>query len=277
MLGEAGLRLRQSVSDALFPKTCYACGNFIPVERRATGANPAELAGMPPKAAFYRVMHPYLCPACLTDYAPVDTPLCAKCGEPFKSRADADHLCGDCITHKKHFYRARACAVYDGALLNLIHAYKYQRRIGLAKPFGLLMYLEFIRHYSDADIDTVAAVPLHQRRLRSRGYNQTFLMIRRWPQMTRKNGISSSSRMGIDADMLVRRKNTATQTGLDRRTRIKNMKNAFVVKHPDRVAGKNVLLVDDVYTTGSTVEECARVLVRARAAGVFVLTLARAV
>ncbi|MFP3981665.1 MAG: ComF family protein [Desulfobacterales bacterium] len=277
MLAEAGLRVRQSISDALFPKTCYACGKFIPVERRAPEANPAELAGMPPKPAFYRVMHPYLCPACMTDYAPVGTPLCTRCGEPFESRADADHLCGDCIIRKKHFSRARACAVYDGALLNLIHAYKYQRRIGLAKPFGLLMYLEFMRHYSDADIHTVAAVPLHQRRLRRRGYNQAFLMIRRWPQMTRTNGKLPDFRMDIDADMLVRRKNTATQTGLDRRTRIKNMKNAFVVKHPDQVAGKNVLLVDDVYTTGSTVEECARVLVRAGAADVFVLTLARAV
>ncbi|MCF8037304.1 MAG: ComF family protein [Desulfobacteraceae bacterium] len=276
MLAKAGVRLRQSVSDALFPKTCHACGNFIPVERRAHGADPAELAGLPPKAAFYRVMHPYLCPACMTDYAPVGTPLCTRCGAPFESRADGDHLCGDCITRKKHFSRARACAVYDGALLNLIHAYKYQRRIGLAKPFGLLMYLEFMRHYSNAGIDTVAAVPLHQRRLRSRGYNQAFLMIRHWPQMLQKNGQLPSAGFRIDADILIRRKNTATQTGLNRRTRIKNMKNAFVVKHPDRVAGKNVLLVDDVYTTGSTAEECARVLVRAGAAGVFVLTLARA-
>ena len=278
MLAEAGQRLRRSVSDALFPKTCHACGRFIPVERRLPAADDENLAEIPPpEAAFYQAMQAFLCSSCMTDFTPVGKPICPRCGEPFASRADDDHLCGDCIARKKHFSRARACAEYNGTLLNLIHAYKYQGKTRLAKPFGLLLYLEFVRHYSDAGIDTVTAVPLHQRRLRSRGYNQALLMIRHWPQMLSKNGQLSAAGIRIDPDMLVRRKNTAAQTGLDRRTRIKNMKNAFIVRHPDRVAAKNVLLIDDVFTTGSTVEECARVLVHAGAAAVFVLTLARAV
>lgn len=140
-----------------------------------------------------------------------------------------------------------------------------------------MLYLAFIRHFDGKQIDTAVAVPLHYRRLRTRGYNQALLMLRHWPGFAEKNSNGGGLQIAIETDALIRRKNTASQTGLGLRERAKNMKNAFAVKSPGRITGKNILLIDDVYTTGSTSEECSRVLKRAGAAEVHILSLARAV
>ena len=125
-------------------------------------------------------------------------------------------------------------------------------------------------------IDYVIPVPLHRRRLRERGFNQAELMIRSWPAMS---GAPDRQRMPptLLTDNLVRCRYTAPQTGLDRRQRVTNLVDAFQLVDPSTVRGRRVLLVDDVLTTGATVNACARVLRRAKAASVEVLTLARAI
>lgn len=277
MIRKAFAGIGRSLSDAIFPGTCAACGKLIEPGSNVSEADLIDTHGLLPETVFRRVMDEYLCPCCIEDFTPLRSPYCSRCGEPFKSKHAGDHLCGDCITRKKHFLSARAFAVYDGAILKLIHAYKYKGRTRLAKPLAVLLYDTFVRHFSNSDIDTALAVPLHDKRLRSRGFNQALLMIRHWQNILQNTKRTAEPKITVGTGALVRSKNTVTQTGLERSRRIKNIKNAFAVKSFEQVAGKNILLVDDVYTTGSTVEECARVLDNAGAAGIYVLTLARAV
>ena len=117
------------------------------------------------------------------------------------------------------------------------------------------------------DIDLVAPVPLHRKRLRQRGFNQAYLLVRRWqlPEGT-----------AVVRDLLTRTRDTAPQTGMDRRQRRGNIKNAFCMTRPGQGTGKRVLLVDDVLTTGATAEACAEALIRDGAQRVDVLTPARA-
>ncbi|MFW6011177.1 MAG: ComF family protein [Desulfosalsimonas sp.] len=270
-------RIGNSLSEALFPLRCAACGILMEPGPADFQTSTGTLTRLSAENVFRLVMGPHLCSGCLDDFTAIEPPYCTKCGEPFKSRTSRDHLCGDCITGKKHFSCARAFAIYDGAVLKLIHAYKYKGRTGLAKPLAALVYAAFLRHFDSNGIDLALAVPLHKKRLRSRGFNQAHLMIRHMIEAAKKGGLPWHTKITFDTDSLVRCRNTATQTGLERGRRIKNIKNAFEVRSPEKIAGKNILLVDDVFTTGSTCEECARVLGEAGAASVCVLTLARTV
>ena len=195
------------------------------------------------------------------------SPLCSRCGMVFKSREGEDHLCGRCLEHPGVFTRARAAGIYDHTLRIAIHALKFKGRVHLAAPLGELLFDTFQQYWSAADIDVVAPVPLHRNRFRRRGFNQAYLLVRRWrlPAGT-----------DIVRDLLVRNRATPPQTGLDRRQRRMNIKNAFSVRRPGRITGKRVLLVDDVLTTGATVNACAGILIQDGAARVDVLTLARA-
>ncbi|MFP4573015.1 MAG: ComF family protein [Desulfobacterales bacterium] len=277
MFPKSVVRIGRCVSNAIFPMTCAACGRLIDPGANVSQTETTDPAGLLPETVFRQTMKEHLCQSCLENFTPLRSPCCTRCGEPFKSRLGEDHLCSDCITRKKHFVFARAFAVYEGAILELIHTYKYKGRTRLAKPLAALLYDTFIRHFSKAGIDTAIAVPLHEKRLRNRGFNQAHLMIRHWHKILQDNTQRSNPEITVETGSLVRRKNTVTQTGLERSQRIKNIKNAFAVKSFEQIAGKTVLLVDDVFTTGSTVEECARVLDNAGAAGIYVLTLARAV
>lgn len=165
--------------------------------------------------------------------------------------------------------------MYSDTVLKLIHSYKYKNRTCLARPFALLLYQEFVRHFGQDGIDAVLPVPLHPRRLRNRGYNQAMLIIRQWPQIKSQLGHQQNLQIFANDKLLARNKHTRPQTGLDRKARARNIRGAFIVENPRLVEGMHLLIVDDVYTTGSTVNECARVLCKAGAAGVSVLTLAR--
>lgn len=206
---------------------------------------------------------------------PIVPPVCPVCGLQFVSRIGEDHRCGDCIQREKPFLAARAFGQYGGVLMTLIHAYKYRGRIQLARPLGNLLYLEFCRHYADAGIDCIIPVPLHRSKLRNRGFNQVLLMLDNWTEKLHES-VPPVGNVHIVADVLVRTRNTESQTGLGKKARRENILKAFSIADPSRITGRKVLLVDDVYTTGATLEECAGILVRAGAAGVFVLTLARA-
>jgi ComF family protein len=165
------------------------------------------------------------------------------------------------------FTRARAAGIYDQTLRNAIHALKFKGRVRLAVPLGALLFDTFQHYWATGDIDVVAPVPLHRLRFRRRGFNQAYLLVRHWvlPGET-----------AVIRDLLVRHRSTAPQTGLDRHQRRMNIKNAFSAGHPGQSAGKRVLLVDDVLTTGATVDACAGVLIKDGAKRVDVLTLARA-
>lgn len=248
-------------AEALFPAKCLGCGRLF------GRFSDARAAGETETGASAEALALHFCPSCREPWTRVSSPLCVRCGLVFKSREGPDHLCGRCLERAGGFSRARAAGLYDGYLRLAIHALKFKGHVHLAGPLGDLLFGVFQRDWPTADIDLVAPVPLHRRRFRQRGFNQAYLLVRRW---TLPGGTL------VQRDLLVRSRATAPQTGLDRRQRRLNIKNAFSVRRPGQSAGRRVLLVDDVFTTGSTVEACAEALIRDGAKRVDVLTLARA-
>jgi ComF family protein len=193
----------------------------------------------------------------------------------FKSRQGQDHLCGDCITQPKEFRIARAAVAYDHQLTAVMHRFKYAGKIQLAGPLGGLMRNTYMRHWDRQKVDLILPVPLHAMKFRKRGFNQSYLLIRRWKSISAPL-VDNVAGLPVNTDVLIRSKATVSQTGLGRQQRLKNIKGAFRVRIPEKVIAKKLLLVDDVYTTGATVNECARVLLKAGAEQVDVLTAARA-
>ena len=267
----------RALSDALFPKICYGCGRFIEsaAALRRSDIDTKSPVDMSMVQALEQILAPFVCRKCMDEISPVTSPICTRCGEIITSPAVDDHLCADCIRREKHFSAARAAVTFDGVVLQLVHAFKYQGKAGLAKPLGRILWIALQQHFNPAKIHRIIPVPLHPLRLRKRGYNQALLLARRWPEWLAPI-MAENNAPRIDDTILLRRKNTETQTGLGKQQRRENIGNAFAVAEGTRLRDEHVLIVDDVYTTGSTLEECARVLRGAGAARVDVLTLARA-
>jgi ComF family protein len=220
-------------------------------------------------------MAPVLCPECRLAFSPAAPPFCTACGMVFKSREGENHTCGTCLDAPGHFSAARAAGIYDQSLMTLVHCLKYKGKLQLVRPFSRLLLDAFCRYWQVAYFDLIIPVPLHKKKLQSRGFNQAHLLVKDWPaEISQMQGTAVN--IHIAADVLVRQKWTRPQTGLGRKGRISNIKNAFDLTDAALVRGKRILLVDDVFTTGSTVNECARVLMNGGAESVNVLTLARA-
>ena len=265
-----------SIVKAVFPTKCISCGKLYHdqisrIEKTCddVGLNADDDIG------FERDTAPYLCSACRMGFVPVRSPICDKCGMMFESRVGEDHLCQTCMEGGPIFKKARAVGVYCDTLMALIHAFKYNGKIQLAGLLGNMIFNTFLTHWEENDVDLVMPVPLHPKRLRERGFNQAFLLIKRWPENFKRIGIEGFP-LKISHDALSRVKRTSSQTGLNRKQRSENIKNAFQVKDAVKINGRRILLVDDVYTTGATINECAGVLTKAGAERVDVLTLARA-
>jgi ComF family protein len=233
------------IADLIFPPRCITCDTLL------------ERHGPLP-----------LCPSCGEKMHFIRSPLCPRCGLPFPAAEGEDHLCGDCITTEKPYAVARAVGEYEETLLTAIHRFKYWGRTGIGKILGGIM-ADFAAGIWDMKVfDRIVPVPLHLRRLRERGFNQAVILARE---------ISKRFDIPLDLTSLRREVFTPPQVGLGREERSANVQGAFSARHPERITGRRILLVDDVYTTGSTLAECARVLIRADAESVAVLTLARAV
>jgi len=230
--------------DFLFPPLCHVCRAFIP------DAGPL-----------------HICPACRERMPRVEGPLCPVCGIPFIG-AGGDHPCGRCIKEPPAFDAARAALLYEGYGRDLIHAFKYRHKTHLRRPLALMAAECLGEFVMSRTPDLMVPVPLHVRRLRSRGFNQAVLL---------GEVLARTWRLPLARRALARIRWTEPQINLAAHERRDNVKGAFRVTAPAVVAGKRVLLLDDVLTTGSTVEECSRVLKRSGAAEVTVVTVARAV
>lgn len=213
-----------------------------------------------------------VCEPCLAKIAPLDGLLCQVCGEKLFSayvQSPDGPLCGLCRRAQPQFQRAVAFGAYDGALRDLIHLFKYN---GI-KPAGAVLARllgQAIIQLSLPDEFVLIPVPLWSGKRQARGFNQAEAIARAFLSDRASGGIQ------LDTATLIRARETASQTGLTRRQRRANVRGAFAVTAPERIRGRSVLLIDDVMTTGTTVNECARVLRRAGAKEIFVATVARA-
>ena len=211
----------------------------------------------------------HLCERCLADVEKrrLRPPFCAICSEPFEGAIDRAFTCPNC--HDRRFRFGAAVATYRsrGLVRDLIHAFKYNGRFELRRPLAawLAQGLRDVR-LSEPGIDALVPVPLHPRRKRERGFNQAQVLAEH---------ISDAASLTVEP-LLRRIRYTTTQTNFDRRERIENLRGAFDLAKGAVVRERNLVLVDDVFTTGSTADECALVLRQAGAASVRVLTIARA-
>jgi ComF family protein len=162
---------------------------------------------------------------------------------------------------------ARALGAYDGSLQEAIHRWKYQGKIALTSFFGEWMTERLYRYWDPNLLDLLIPVPLHPRRLRERGFNQALLLVK---ELSRRTGIPYGKRF------LQKVRPTVPQVNLNGLEREKEVRGSFYSIGEEEVEGKSILLVDDVYTTGATVNECSKVLLAAGAERVDVLTLAHA-
>jgi ComF family protein len=172
------------------------------------------------------------------------------------------------MTHRKYFTMARALGAYEGSLREAIHRWKYEGKTYLTPFFAEWMEEGLNRHWGPHSLDLLIPVPLHTQRLRERGFNQALLLVK---ELSRRTGIPYRK------TILQKKKPTIPQVNLSGTEREKGLRGAFQVIGKEELLGKSVLLVDDVYTTGATVNECSKVLLRGEAERVNVLTLAHAV
>ena len=198
----------------------------------------------------------------------IDDPCCDACGFPFEFEQGIDALCLRCHAHKPAFDRARAAITYDENSRKLILDFKHGGRTDGIKFFAAQMHRAGKDLFAGADI--LIPVPLHKSRLRQRRFNQAALLAR---ALSRLSGIP------YETETLLRKKNTPSQGGQTFLGRRRNVSGAFMIppKYKPQIEGKRIALIDDVYTTGSTLTACARTLKRANAAGVDALTLMRVV
>jgi len=231
------------LADIIFPPGCILCGTFMDE-------------------------HPYFsfCPYCFSQIQFIQSPQCTCCGLSFLDRDGEDHLCGECITSEQFFSVARSLGKYDGTLLEAIRLFKYRGKVTVGKALGRLMADHEYRGFTIRDYSLIIPVPLHKNRLKERGFNQSLILARE---------LSRYCSIPLDFSLLKRTIHRKPQTMLRRKERLANVKGTFEVKNAEKIKGEKILLVDDVYTTGSTVKECSRMLLRYEAAEVAVLTLAR--
>jgi len=236
--------LLKGLRDILYPRICLVCRNKL---------NALSIGDL-------------VCLKCWGKIKKNLPPFCRICGRTLDKDDLAGHTCSGCLKHQLHFDRAFSPCVYDGPIKELIHQFKYQKKDYLGPLIAGFM-VEFIREYRIPldSFDLVIPVPLHPARLREREFNQALILSDHLAGVFGKKVLS---------DNLIRCRHTRTQTDLQDQQRFTNVKASFAVNNPGAVRDKDILLIDDVMTTGATSSEAAFTLKNAGAGKVFVLTLA---
>lgn len=242
----AGIRPRLSTIwegflDLVFPRVCIGCG-------RSPGAGPLK----------------FICPQCRMGLHYIDPPYCRDCGYPYFGRVDSGRTCPNCVQLEPRFSAGRSLILHRGIGARIVIDLKYHNGLFLRDDIRWIAGRAQLDTYlADA---TLIPVPLHSRKLRERGFNQSAFLAEIFASTVKGARVS---------DILVRAADTSTQTRLSRDDRRRNVKNAFAIRAGITLSrGMNCVLVDDVYTTGATLNECARVLLKAGANDVRILTLA---
>lgn len=233
------LKILNAAIDLLLPPRCIATGEIVDAQGMVS-------ASVWPQLQF------------------IEAPYCKTCGIPFSFEIANDALCASCIESEPVFDQSRSAVVYNDASRQMILSFKYGDRLHAIHTFVPWMMRVGTVMIEAADI--IIPVPLHNRRLRERRFNQSALLAQE---------IAKRGNRTYAPDILARTRHTPPQQGLNRKERGQNVRGAFTVQKPEVIKGKTVLLVDDVYTSGATLNECARILKAADANIVNVLTIAR--
>ena len=244
----ASKNLAQSLFAALFPSDCRLCGTPL-----------LNISRLP------------VCESCLRAIHPLSGETCEICGERLSglSRVGDDQTCNACQETRPHFAKAVAYGSYEHELRGLVHLLKYEGIVPAAGVLGNMLEHAIEKLGLGQEHVLVVPVPLHTSKRREREFNQSELIVRAALKKLR------NPRLELASQTLARVRPTVSQIGLTRPQRRENMRGAFQVVHPKKVAGRSILLVDDVLTTGTTASECARVLLKAGAKRVSVATVAR--
>ena len=241
---EWGALFFDGLLDLLYPPVCKCCGKSLAESGKK-----------------------FICEECLDQVVLIRSPMCLRCGRQLEQAAGMeDRYCGFCLEQPPHFCMARSAAVYRPPLSELLHRLKYQADTTVRRALAELLETSAdTRRTIEADL--VVPVPLHRKRLRGRGLNQSLEIARiAFPHLEKK----------IVPNLLIRSKNTKPQTELDGVARRRNLKGAFHVSDEKMVKDKRIILIDDVFTTGTTIAECSKTLKKAGASVVYVWTVARA-
>lgn len=240
--------LAEGIFATLFPSDCRLCG-----------ASLTNISRLP------------VCKTCLLEMAPISIGTCEICGEGLSGLDPASPIntCSACQSARPHFLQATAYGAYDGKLRELIHLLKYEQVEPAAATLGQILREAIYKLGLTSEPVLVIPVPLHRSKRRQRRFNQAELIAR---AALKKNAFPNAE---LATDLLERTRATVSQIGLTRPQRAENIRGAFRVKHLSRVEGRQVVLVDDVLTTGTTANECARILCKAGAERVWVATVAR--
>ena len=208
-----------------------------------------------------------ICADCFEKITFITRPYCQCCGRPFLSAVESTEnmLCVDCLTKKSPFRLCRSAIEYDEFSKKLLLNFKFADHVENKKIFAKWLLLA-CKDILSAGADVIIPVPLHYTRLLKRKYNQSAILA---------NELSFLTGISAEYDVLKKIKRTLPQAKCNGKKRKINVRNAFSVAHPEKIKGKRIVLIDDIFTTGSTMKECAKVLLKAGALSVDALTVAR--
>lgn len=239
--------------DFFFPATCPACEKLLPVNDETP-----------------------FCPACAENLTPLPAGHCPRCALPFGATTSSVHLCADCSRRMPAYQRVFAAGLYAGSLKQAIQRFKYEGGVDLDRCLARLL----IQQLADVPLEgenLLVPVPLHPQHLRKRGYNQSLLLAKVLLPVLRvrqrQARFKTAGTVRLEPDLLRRVTDGHHQQGLSARQRVLNLRGAIIFTR--RLQGENLILVDDVMTTGATVSACAQALLDAGAARVLVAVVAR--
>ncbi len=224
------------IADIIYPRICPVCNNIIPVGYKD------------------------LCPDCTGLLTYAQEPYCMRCGKPVDEEKE---YCSDCERNKHSYDEGRAVFIYDEYMSKSIYRFKYSGKREFANFYGKVMTERLGEKIRRWDPDAIVPVPVHKSKLRSRGYNQAELIAKQ---------ISKRMKIPVKSDIVIRQSATTVQKNLSAKARQNNLKKAFKVI-PNSVQLNSILIVDDIYTTGATVDAVARCLKDAGVRKVYFATL----
>lgn len=254
------LRLKQNLENIslsllnwVYPKRCISCKGYLPFDDSR-----------------------HLCRKCSESIQIIQEPYCIRCGVHLP---DGGMRCYSCKHDEIYFDCVRCFGIFEGPLREMIHHFKYRKKDYLDDELSYFLFQAWDRFPELQEFEIMIPVPLHSSSLRERGYNQSQLLatkfLNRINNKSQNNEQNSNSKYSLLKQVLIRTKKTVSQTLLKKEERATNIESAFKISEPELIKGKNILLIDDVCTTGATLNECAKILRKSGAKKVLGLTLAR--